>query len=340
MKLATYQAKDQPARIGAVIDDTTRILDLQSLYQARYGEEAPALRSMQDLIEGGDAALDMAIALERAGNGKARAALPLKEVRLLAPVPIPAQIRDCLCFEQHLVQAYRKAREVRAAQSSNPVATLREMEEKMILAVPEVFYKRPIYYKANRFSVVGPDTDVIWPAYSKVRDYELEFGIFFKGRGADIGRDEATKHIFGYTIFNDFSARDEQVLEMSGQLGPAKGKDFDTGNAMGPWIVTADELRDPYGLAMIARVNGEEWGRGSSHTMHWKFEDVLSFVSRSETIHPGEFFASGTVGNGCGLEVMRFLQPGDVVELEVERIGILRNRILDRPQSIDNPASS
>jgi 2-keto-4-pentenoate hydratase/2-oxohepta-3-ene-1,7-dioic acid hydratase in catechol pathway len=117
---------------------------------------------------------------------------------------------------------------------------------------------------------------------------------------------------------------------MSGQLGPAKGKDFDTGNAMGPWIVTADELADPYDLTMIARVNGEEWGRGHSSTMHWRFDDLLSFISRSETIHPGEFFGSGTVGNGCGLEQLRFLKPGDVVELEVERIGVLRNRIADR----------
>ncbi len=340
MKLATYQAKNRTARVGAVIDDATRIVDLQSLHQARYGDEAPALRSMQELIEGGDAALDMAMSLARAGDGKTHATLPLADLRLLAPVPVPAQIRDCLCFEQHLVQAYRKAREVRAAQSSDPAAALRDMEDRKILAVPAVFYERPIYYKANRFSVIGPDADVLWPAYSKIRDYELEFGFFFKGRGADLARDQATKHIFGYTIFNDFSARDEQVLEMSGQLGPAKGKDFDTGNAMGPWIVTADELGDVYDLTMIARVNGEEWGRGSSRSMYWKFEDVLSFVSRSETIYPGEFFGSGTVGNGCGLEMMHFLQPGDVVELEVERIGILRNRILDRPLSIDKPASS
>ncbi len=204
------------------------------------------------------------------------------------------------------------------------------MEEKNVLAVPEVFYRRPIYYKANRFSVIGPDADVIWPEYSKVRDFELEFGFFVKGRASDITKADAAAHIFGYTIFNDFSARDEQVVEMSGQLGPAKGKDFDTGNAMGPWIVTADELRDPYNLTMVARVNGEEWGRGSSSTMYWKFEDLLHFISRSETLYPGEFFGSGTVGNGCGLEQMRFLQSGDVVELEVEQIGVLRNRVVDQ----------
>ena len=115
---------------------------------------------------------------------------------------------------------------------------------------------------------------------------------------------------------------------MIGQLGPAKGKDFDTGNAMGPCIVTADEMPNPYDLTMIARVNGEEWGRGNSGTMHWKFEDLIAFISRSETLYPGEFLGSGTIGNGCGLEAQRFLKPGDEVELEIEGIGVLRNRIV------------
>ena len=115
---------------------------------------------------------------------------------------------------------------------------------------------------------------------------------------------------------------------MGGQLGPAKGKDFDNGNAMGPCLVTADEFGDPYNKTMVCRVNGEEWGRGSTSTMHWKFEQVLAHISQSETLHPGEFIGSGTVGNGCGLEHMRFLKHGDVVELEVEGIGILKNRVL------------
>jgi 2-keto-4-pentenoate hydratase/2-oxohepta-3-ene-1,7-dioic acid hydratase in catechol pathway len=306
-----------------VIDGDSRIVDLQAAHEQRYGTRSPVLTSMQALIEAGDAGLDVAQAMAADRS----ASLALSGVRLLAPVPVPVQIRDCLCFELHLKQAYRRAREVRAAKSPDPAAALREMEEKGTLAVPPVFYERPIYYKANRFSVIGTDTDVVWPSYSQLRDFELEFGFFTKGRAADIRKEDAARHIFGYTIFNDFSARDEQVLEMAGQLGPAKGKDFDTGNAMGPWIVTADELTDPYNLTMIARVNGEEWGRGHSGSMHWRFDDLLSFISRSETIHPGEFFGSGTVGNGCGLEAMRFLQPGDTVELEVERIGVLRNRV-------------
>jgi 2-keto-4-pentenoate hydratase/2-oxohepta-3-ene-1,7-dioic acid hydratase in catechol pathway len=111
-------------------------------------------------------------------------------------------------------------------------------------------------------------------------------------------------------------------------LGPAKSKDFDTANVMGPCLVTADELPDPYNLTMIARVNGEEWGRGNSSTMRWQFEDLIAHISRSETLHPGEFLGSGTVGNGCGLEQMRYLKPNDVVELEIERLGILRTRVV------------
>jgi 2-keto-4-pentenoate hydratase/2-oxohepta-3-ene-1,7-dioic acid hydratase in catechol pathway len=115
---------------------------------------------------------------------------------------------------------------------------------------------------------------------------------------------------------------------MAGRLGPAKGKDFDTGNVFGPWIVTADELADPYSLEMVARVNGEEWSRGNSGQMHHRFEDLIAWVSRSETLHPGEILGSGTVGTGCGLEQGRFLEAGDLVELEIEGIGVLRNRFV------------
>src|SRR5690606_7315299 len=128
------------------------------------------------------------------------------------------------------------------------------------------------------------------------------------------------------TIMNDVSARDVQAAESPGMMGPAKGKDFDTGNVLGPCIVTADEIPDPYALRMEARVDGELWSQGSSSTMHHRFEDIIAYVSRSETLHAGEFFGSGTVGNGCGYELGRFPQPGSVVELSVERIGKLRNR--------------
>jgi 2-keto-4-pentenoate hydratase/2-oxohepta-3-ene-1,7-dioic acid hydratase in catechol pathway len=137
-------------------------------------------------------------------------------------------------------------------------------------------------------------------------------------------------HIFGFTIFNDFSARDAQLAEMGGQLGPAKGKDFDGANSFGPWIVTLDEIGDPHALDMEARVNGERWGGGNSSTMHHKWPAILAHISASETLRAGEIIGSGTVGTGCGLELGRQLKAGDVVELEVEKIGVLRNRVVVR----------
>jgi 2-keto-4-pentenoate hydratase/2-oxohepta-3-ene-1,7-dioic acid hydratase in catechol pathway len=176
--------------------------------------------------------------------------------------------------------------------------------------------------------VCGTGQDVTWPAYSKTIDYELEFACVIGTPGRDISKEKARAHIFGYTIFNDLSARDEQTLEMANNLGPGKGKDFDNSNPIGPCIVTADEIPDPYALDMIVRVGGGERGRGNSREMHWKYEDCIAFVSRNETIHPGELFCSGTVGNGSGLETGRYVEPGEIVELEVEKIGVLRNRIV------------
>jgi 2-keto-4-pentenoate hydratase/2-oxohepta-3-ene-1,7-dioic acid hydratase in catechol pathway len=159
-------------------------------------------------------------------------------------------------------------------------------------------------------------------------DYELELACVIGTGGHDIAREGAARHIFGFTIFNHASARDAQLIEMGGQLGPAKGKDFDTGNVFGPWIVTPDELGDPHALEMVARINGEEWSRGNSASMHHRFEDMIGFVSRSETLHPGEILGSGTVGSGCGPEQGRYLSDGDVVEVEVEGIGVPPNRFV------------
>jgi 2-keto-4-pentenoate hydratase/2-oxohepta-3-ene-1,7-dioic acid hydratase in catechol pathway len=329
MKLVTFVAAGGEPRSGALIEEGRRIVDLQASHVARWQKEVPSLRSVLAIAEGGAAALDLAADLvahaSRAGTGTI---LAREAVKLEAPIPRPPQMRDFLCFEKHLLQAFHAARVVRSQSAPDPAAALAEMEAKGVLAIPAVWYERPIFYHPNRLNVIGTDTDVIWPTYSQLMDFELEFGAYIGRGGRDIPKDKARDHIFGYTIFNDFSARDEQTKEMPGQLGPGKGKDFDGGNAMGPCLVTADEIGDPYRLTMIARVNGEEWGRGNSSEMSWKFEDCIAHASRSETLYPGEFFGSGTVGGGCGLETMRFLKSGDVVELEVEGIGVLRNRVL------------
>lgn len=319
MRLATFLHRDGDARAGVLLEDDTRVVDLFA------AKPEPCFGSMQALIEGGPGALDAARAVME--NPPSIAVHMTEGVKLLTPLPAPPQIRDCLCFEEHLKQAYDVLRRNRAAMEPDPEAALKEFEAKGLFRIPDVWYRQPIYYKANRLAVVGPEEDVIWPDYAEVMDYELEFGFFIGKGGRDIPKEKAREHIFGYAIFNDISARDAQAVEMPGGLGPGKGKDFDTGNVIGPCIVTADEL-DPYDCTMIARINGEEWSRGHSGSIHWTFEDLIAHISRSETLYPGEFIASGTVGGGSGLEQERYLSDGDVMELEVEGIGILRNRII------------
>lgn len=327
MRLVTFYGHGGEHRLGCLVDDDQHVVDVAAADERLNDQSCPALRSMQALIEGGSAALDRArTVIEKA---PAAAIIDRTGVRLAAPLHPPAQMRDCSCFELHLRQAFAAARKYRAKAANDPD------QARLILAdtseedrVIETFHRQPIYYKANRFAVIGTDQDVIWPSYSRAMDFELEWGCYIGKKIRDATLEEARAAIFGYTIFNDFSARDAQALEMSGQLGPAKGKDFDTGNAMGPCLVTADEITDPYDLTMIARVNGEEWARGSTRDMYWRFEAVIAHISQSETLYPGEFIGSGTMGNGCGLEHMKGLRSGDVVELEVEKIGILRNRVL------------
>ena len=328
MKLVTFQTGRGRARAGVLIDGERKVLDLQAAHCLRYDKSSRMLASVLAMAETGDAALELAGKLIKGAARSKSATHALAEVKLLAPIPAPPQMRDFLCFEKHLLQAFGAARKVRAANALDPAAAIREMDAKGILMVPEVWYERPIFYHPNRLNVVGTGCDIQWPAFSTLLDFELEFGCFIGKRGRDIPKARAREHIFGYTIFNDVSARDEQMKEMPGQLGPGKGKDFDTGNVLGPCLVTADELTNPYKLKMEARVNGERWGGGNSADMHWKFEDCIAHSARSETMVAGEFFGSGTVGTGCGIEQMRFLKPGDVVELEVEGIGILRNRFV------------
>ena len=325
MKLVTFINREKLQRVGVLLPDEKTIIDLWSSNQKNNNKTNPSLISMLDIINGGEDAI-LAVKKEL-DNPHSEAVFKYADVDLCTPIPNPPQIRDCLCFEEHLIQAYEVLRKIKAAAESNPQAALLKYEEQGLFQIPEVWYQQPIYYKANRFSVIGTEQKIIWPHYAKTMDFELEFGFFIGKRGRDIPREKAMDHIFGYSIFNDISARDTQANEMQGGLGPAKGKDFDTGNVIGPCIVTADEI-DPYNLTMIARVNGEEWSRGSSSTINWKFEDLIFHISKSETLYPGEFFGSGTVGGGSGLEMDKYLSPGDIIELEIEGIGTLRNKII------------
>lgn len=326
MRLVTYRDERGAMRPGALIEADSAIVDLALAAQDAGLGGWPAFTSILALVEAGDEALDEARRL--VARAPSASVIERAAVKLCAPIQPPPQMRDCSCFELHLKQSFAAARRARVAHLPNPEEALAQMSTRADERVIATFNRQPIYYKCNRFAVIGPDEDVIWPAYSRAMDFELEFACYIGRKAKDVPREKAREHIVGYTIFNDMSARDTQAVEMGGMLGPAKSKDFDTGNVMGPCLVTADELPDPYDLTMIARVNGKEWGRGSTHDMRWQFEDLIAHISRSETLYPGEVLGSGTVGNGCGLEQSRYLKPDDVIELEVEGIGTLRSRII------------
>lgn len=324
MKLVTF-IHDGRERLGAMKDEL--VLDLASAEFSYSGKDDPVFASMLALIEGGPAALDRSRLLIDIAQQEAW--LQPEEYTLCAPLPVPVQMRDVMCFEKHLEQAIEGMTALRAEMAgADPHAAVEEARVAGLLKVPQIFYDQPIYYKANRLALCGTDQDVVWPDYSSYMDYECELACIIGRKGKDISKERAKEHIFGFTIFNDLSARDAQCREIQGYLGPAKGKDFDKANVMGPCIITLDEIGDSLDLEMIVRVNGVEMSRGSSSTMYWSFEDVIAWVSQAETIYPGEILGSGTVGDGCGLEHFRFLKHGDVIELEVEKIGVLRTRVL------------
>jgi 2-keto-4-pentenoate hydratase/2-oxohepta-3-ene-1,7-dioic acid hydratase in catechol pathway len=322
MRLITFHDGHE-ARIGAWTDGDRQIVDLARAAAAK-GLSTGVFASMQELIESGAQGLGLARTLVE--DRPAQAMRPTTSVRLLSPVPRPIQMRDALAFELHLRQAKRASARLRLRNHPQAEDQFNMLESAGTLEPPPVWFRQPLYYKCNRLTVIGDGEPVQWPHYSQVLDYELELGIFIGKTGRDIPAAQAREHIFGYTIYNDVSARDTQADEMAGMLGPAKGKDFDTGNIIGPCIVTADEVSEPYALEMVARVNGVEWSRGNSATMYHRFEDIIAHVSASETLHAGEFIGSGTVGNGCGFELGRYPAAGDLVELEIQGIGRLSNR--------------
>jgi 2-keto-4-pentenoate hydratase/2-oxohepta-3-ene-1,7-dioic acid hydratase in catechol pathway len=227
-----------------------------------------------------------------------------EEVKLLTPLPDPASVRDFYAFEDHVKKGFEKRGE----------------------AMPREWYEIPVYYKSGHHNIIGTDEDVPWPSFTEKFDYELELAAVIGKKGRNIALECAKEYISGYVVMNDFSARDVQRTEMRVRLGPAKGKDWCT--ALGPWLVTPDEIGDPYNLAMTARVNGETWSHGNSRSIHWKFEQMIEFLTRDDTIYPGDVIGSGTVGTGCGLELDRWVKRGDVMELEIEHIGVLRNRVV------------
>ncbi|GLY88835.1 fumarylacetoacetate hydrolase family protein [Actinoallomurus iriomotensis] len=248
------------------------------------------------------------------------AAVPLAEVRLLPPIE-PPSVRDFVAFEEH-VEGVRKSVDGTAG-------------------VPDAWYDAPTFYFSNPYAMVGARDDVPLPPGCQALDFELEVAAVIGRAGSDLSPGQARAHVFGYTIFNDWSARDLQSREMRVGLGPCKGKDFAT--TLGPWLVTADELepyRDADGflrLALTAEVNGEVVGRDLLSNMGWPFEDLVAYASRGARLRPGDVLGSGTCGNGgCLAELWGRggernpppLRPGDTVTLTVEGIGTISNTVV------------
>lgn len=307
MKLVSYRKEDGDAwRAGVFADGRVAAV-------ARLLPGAPD--TMQQLLEEWEV-WSVRLAEAAAGQSWREQGLPLEEIQLGSPLPRPASFRDFYAFEAHVKTA--------RAQRGLPM-------------VPE-WYAFPVFYFSNAAAFSGPEAAIRRPKASRWLDYELEVACVIGKGGVDIAVEEAAGHIAGYCILNDWSARDIQREEVKVGLGPAKGKDFAT--SMGPWLVTPDELEsariatargDRHDLQMIARVNGAEYSRGNLQDLHYTFAEMIARASADCPLYPGDVIGSGTVGTGCILELgadrFGWLAPGDVVELEVERLGILRNRI-------------
>lgn len=331
MRLVTFEAQGpfgKVRRLGCLGGEpqAERVFDLHIAYLSYLRDQsippkelrrmASAVPSrMEDLVAGGRPALTAArSALEFASNASADAlrgpggvpgVFDAASVRILAPLSKPNSLRDFIAFEDHArAGAKRRGEEL-----------------------SEIWYERPIYYKGNHRSLIGPDEDLPRPAFTKELDFELEVACILGVSGRDLDGFDAADAIFGFTIMNDWSARDVQRTEMAARLGPAKSKDFAT--SIGPSILVPDEADPQPSLSMTARVNGQVTCEANLGDCHWTFPNMIEFVSQGEAVWPCDIYGSGTPFGGCLLDRGEpWLEPGDVVELEVERIGVLRNRVV------------
>ncbi len=244
-------------------------------------------------------------------------AFTFEEVQLLSPIPEPPSVRDFYAFEQHVKSARAK---------------------RGLDMIPE-WYEIPTFYFTNNSEIYGHNQPVPYPVGSNELDIELEIACAIGRDGKDIPLEEAASYIAGYTIMNDWSARDFQRKDMKLNLGPGKGKDFAI--SLGPWLVTPDELAayrtgsdasERYSMTMLARVNGQEISRGNFKDIYYSFPQMIAWASRNARLRAGDVLGSGTVGTGCllelGTEVHPWFRRGDIIELEIEGIGLLRNKIV------------
>jgi 2-keto-4-pentenoate hydratase/2-oxohepta-3-ene-1,7-dioic acid hydratase in catechol pathway len=305
MRFVTFEKKDGTKRSGLLLA-SDHVVDL---HEATNGKLPSTLL---DFLEQSEENIKLAAQLLHLTR-KDRAVYPLNMVRIIAPLPAPKSFRDFYAFEQHV----KSARENRGLEM-----------------IPE-WYQIPVFYFSNHHAVKGPEDKISIPPECSRLDYELEVACIIGKQGRNIKAEDAEEYIFGYCILNDWSARDLQRQEMKVGLGPAKGKDFAT--SIGPWILTKDELEPlrsgkGFNIAMKAKVNGELLSIGNMEDIFYSFGEMIERASAGVTLYPGEIIGSGTVGTGCilelGTKVHRWLMPGDVVELEIDKLGVLKNLIV------------
>ena len=312
MKLVTFEVATPLGpveRLGAVRGG--RIVDLNlaaaRLYRAQ-GKARPEARAdffvppcLLGLLDGGHESLTEAqTALNSLKGSPAGVAWKEGAVKLKAPLPRPRSLRDFFAFENHAKAGAQRRNE--------PLA-------------PE-WYDQPVFYKGNARSIIGPGDVIPWPSFTRKLDFEFEVAAVVGKAGRDISVKDAHRHIAGYIVMNDCSARDIQRNEMVCRMGPAKGKDFAT--VLGPYFVTADEWNGRIPKLKI-RVNGKEWSNSQGAQPYWNFPTMLSHASQGEDLLPGDLLGSGTYFKGCGLDMGRWIRPGDKLELDAGPLGILKN---------------
>ncbi len=311
MKLVTFEV-DGPLgpieRLGAVRGK--RIVDLNRAAALLYEREKrprPEARAdffvppcMLGLLDGGEEA--MKEARRALASAPAEASFAAKDVRLKAPLPRPRSLRDFFAFEDHAKAGAKRRNE----------------------PMQREWYDQPVFYKGNARSILGPGDVMPWPAFTRKLDFEFEIAAVVGRAGRDVKVKDAKKHIAGYVVMNDCSARDIQRNEMVCRMGPAKGKDFAT--ILGPWLVTADEW-DGRVPPLKVRVNGREWSRSKGVQPYWNFPTMLSHASQGEDLLPGDLLGSGTYFTGCGLDMARWIKPGDRLELDAGPLGVLANKV-------------
>lgn len=319
MKLVTYMTSGDWASgpwVGAMLDEDT-VVDLRAAVALH--SDAEALPStLLDLIVDGDRSLDLArSALERVAQGDGRertgVCFDRADVTLLPPLPRPSSIRQFSLIEQHMLNAIDTMRKRGSVGGVKPALT----------GIPPAWYQIPAYFKSSVEEVYGPGDLIPWPQYSGLLDFEFEIAAVIGRRGRAISAEDAETHIVGYTIFNDWSARDVQQLEMSVNLGPGICKDF--ASSMGPYLVTRDEFDMSTSVATVS-VDGETWAE-TPIDMRLSFPDLLVAISGEQTLMPGDVLTSGTVAGGCGIEHDRWISAGSAVSLAATGLGVLTNTV-------------